>query len=244
MNIHAADKFSLVLIHSPLIGPFAWQPTADYLAQRGHSVIIPDLVPALDHGPSFSHAFSIRVRDAIREVPSDESVVLVAHSAAGAYLPIIASSLAHQVGAYIFLDARLPTGGGSLSDQDSPGEQEQREHLAKEGVLPNWSDWFEKAAIREAIPWDDLRREFVSELRPIPLTLFDEKLIVPGEWPDAPCGYLRLSEAYHAELQNAKGMDWVALERDGNHLDILTDPEMVAEGLVELITQVIRRPDP
>ena len=43
----APDRPVLVLVHSPLVGPFSWSPVAEVLRRRGETVLVPDLGPGL-----------------------------------------------------------------------------------------------------------------------------------------------------------------------------------------------------
>ncbi len=40
-----------VLLHSPMLGPLSWQPTADELSAARQPVAVPDLRAGLTHAP-------------------------------------------------------------------------------------------------------------------------------------------------------------------------------------------------
>jgi hypothetical protein len=62
----------------------------------------------------------------------------------------------------------------------------------------------------------------------------------PG-WPDAPCAYLRLSEAYEDEAARADGLGWPVIRLASHHLALLTDPAVTAEALSQLL-RAFRQP--
>ncbi len=89
--------------------------------------------------------------------------------------------------------------------------------------------------LRAVLPDDDRRERFLAELPPIPLALFGEMITFPAEWPDAPCGYLRLSEFYKPLAREAAVEGWPVAEIDAQHLHLLVDPPAVADLLLELL---------
>jgi len=61
----------------------------------------------------------------------------------------------------------------------------------------------------------------------------------PG-WPDAPCGYLRLSEPYQEPAARARALGWPVIELASHHLAVLTEAAAVVEPLLELVDQLER----
>lgn len=222
---------TFVLVHSPLTGPFSWRPVSDELQREGYRTVVPSLLPVLKRSWGFPKAIAQQVKEEVDESAARSPLILVAHSAAGAFLPVIASRLNHQIRAYIFVDARLPRRGASLSDDDAPQEAQHRREMALDGMLPPWSEWFGAEAMREVLPDDDTRHRFLAELQPIPLALFEEKISFPASWPDAPCGYVRLSEFYGPLAQEAAARGWPVMAVDRQHLHLLVDP-IDATGLL------------
>lgn len=213
--------YNLVLIHSPLIGPYSWRPVADELERSGHRTLIPALLPVLDASSNFADAIAQRVEDTVRKASLPAPFLLLAHSAAGAYLPVIGSKLDQEISGYIFVDARLPESGASLADQDPPQAEEHRRRIVKEGVLPPWSEWFGEEAMVEVIPDAEQRRHFVSELRSIPLALYHEKITYPSDWLAAPCAYLQLSEFYKPLADQASERGWPTMTIDTSTTTLL-----------------------
>lgn len=75
----------LVLVHSPLVGPYSWAPVAEELRSLGYSLSIPTLTTREEKGRPFWQTHS----DAIVEAANGPGAgtVLVAHSGAGQLLP-------------------------------------------------------------------------------------------------------------------------------------------------------------
>src|SRR5690606_15028986 len=153
---------------------------------------------------------------------------------AGAYVPPLRAGLGPNIAGYVFVDARLPVVDASLFQSGPPAMAEQLRTMSQDGSVPPWSDWFGEEAMRRLVPDGPLRERFVAELPGLPLALFEEP--IPGlvDWPDAPCAYYRLSEGYREEAQQARAEGWPVLEREGTHLDVLTRPDEVTEGLLTL----------
>jgi pimeloyl-ACP methyl ester carboxylesterase len=54
-------------------------------------------------------------------------------------------------------------------------------------------------------------------------------------WPDAPGGYLQLSDAYAGEAARARELGWPVRQMLSHHLALLTEPGRVAREVRELI---------
>lgn len=228
-------SYNFVLVHSPVVGPLSWRPVADYLERQGYRCVVPSLVPALHGEGGLAAAIAERVREAVDASPVTGPMVLVGHSAAGAFLPVIGSRLGERVRAYLFVDARLPRRDASLDDEDGPEAVAGRREMAEDGWLPPWSQWFPADALRAALPDEERRQRFVAELPQIPLALFSETISFGESWPDAQCGYLRLSEFYKPLAREAAAAGWPVVEVDAQHLHLLVDAPEVAELLLELL---------
>jgi hypothetical protein len=56
----------------------------------------------------------------------------------------------------------------------------------------------------------------------------------PG-WPNAPGGYLQLSEAYEDDATRARELGWPVRQQPSHHLALLTQPGQVAREIRKLI---------
>src|SRR5215831_7004648 len=97
---------TVVLIHSPLVGPSTWYGVAAELEKAGYSAVVPDL-----RGATRNAAIVEAVAD---QVPAT-ATVLVGHSAAALLLPAIADRLG-TTSAIVNVDGRLPRPGQSWVD--------------------------------------------------------------------------------------------------------------------------------
>jgi hypothetical protein len=74
------------------------------------------------------------------------------------------------------------------------------------------------------------------------MAMFEEAQPPAPDWPDAPCGYLRLSEAYQEPAEQAKALGWPVIELASHHLAVVTDPEHVVGPLLNLVRRLQREP--
>lgn len=110
--------------------------------------------------------------------------------------------------------------------------------LAVGDSLPPWSEWFDRHALDALLPDEDLRARFRAELRRVPAALLREAMPEVAGWPDAPCGFLRLSRAYDGEEAEAARQGWAVRSLVGAHLQMLVDPDGVADALVGLAARL------
>jgi hypothetical protein len=219
-------------VHSPLVGPFTWQPVADELEQRGARAVVPSLLDATTGpGPAWERQVAAVV-DAV-EAAGIERPVLAGHSGAGPLLPTTGAALG-AVAAYVFVDAALPTGEGGPLAALHPSLRARLESLAQDGMLPPWNKWWGPTPHYSLLPDEETRERFVSELRPVPLSVFEEPLPPVPDWPDAPCAYLRLSDAYRDEEAEAARRGWPVTRLEGSHLELLLRPTPVVDALLAL----------
>jgi pimeloyl-ACP methyl ester carboxylesterase len=104
-------KPPFTLVHSPLLGPSAWECVGRELKQRGRSAVVPSLL-GVAHEP---YPTWREVCEAVAAASADRAgnVVLVGHSGAGSLLPAMAGRLSGRVAAMAFVDAFLPPASGA-----------------------------------------------------------------------------------------------------------------------------------
>ena len=228
---------TFVLLHSPLVGPFTWKPVADVLKAGGTNAVVPTL-GSEGVSPPFWKRHAEAVVDRLRSLPHAERIVLTAHSGAGPLLPAVGRQIEHHVVGYMFVDAGLPgpDGASRLKLLDSSGTAKRLRARVTDGMLPVWTELFDvtEEMIRDLIPDAGLRQDFLLELRPTPLAVYDEPLPVFSGWPDAPCGYVKFSPAYEREAERARRNAWRVLDLPGGHFHMLIEPRGVANALVHL----------
>ncbi|MHC6177584.1 alpha/beta fold hydrolase [Glutamicibacter sp. X7] len=222
-----------LLVHSPLVGPATWDALAADLRADGHRVTIPDLRNTLEGGPPYC----ARQVAAAAAAADHERPVLVGHSGAGPLLPAIGSALGSVAG-YVFVDAGLPTPGRSWADEAPPELVRQLRNMATEGWLPRWSRWWDSETLAQLVPDAELRARFDADCPRLPMAMFEEsRPVVPG-WPDAPCAYLQLSEAYREQAERGATLGWPVTTLASDHLALLTDPHPARVALLELTRRI------
>ena len=225
----------LLLVHSPLVGCGTWEPIAEVLAGGGYAVTVPDLGGTVTAGPPY-HS---RQAEVIHDSAGGQPVVLVGHSGAGPLLAAAGMMLGEQARGYIFVDAGLPTPGRSWMETVPPDLAAQLRGMAdSEGWLPPWSRWWGEEELAALLPDPVLRRRFAAECPRLPLAMFEEAHPLVTGWPNAPGGYIQLSEAYDDEAARAGELGWPVRRRPSHHLGLLTAPAQVAGELLELVNCV------
>jgi len=217
------------------VGPLTWKPVARELEAAGHDVVVPLLAEAVVTGPPYYLKIAQAVAAAIN-ADSVSSVILVGHSGAGPLLPIMANaSEATTVGA-IYVDSLLPHPGVSWFDRAPDELAEQMRHIAEDGVLPPWNEWFDAEVVEELLPDPELRGRFVAELPRVPVAFFEET--APEASWSGPSAYVLLSGAYQEEAAQARARGWPVVEQGAQHLAMLTDPSPMAECLTRSLAPI------
>ena len=223
-----------VLLHSPLVGPLTWAPVSRELRQRGIETVLPVLTDdGVGSVPFWAqHAAAVALR--LEPLAADRRVMLVGHSGAGPILPAAGAFSPHPVIGYIFVDAGLPHPGISHLEEIEAGSpdfgRELRQELTAGGSFPQWTD----EDLRDILPDVGIRQSVLAKLQPRGLTFFEEPMPYYGDWPAAPCAYVKFSDAYAGAAQQAQWDGWPYREFDAGHFHMLVDPRAVAEALLEL----------
>ena len=110
--------------------------------------------------------------------------------------------------------------------------------VGPDGWLASWPRWWDEEALARLLPDPVIRERFTAGCPPLPLAMFTETHPPAPRWPDAPCAYLRLSEAYEDEAARAAGLDWPVTRLSSHHLALLTDPAEVAEAISQLLRAI------
>lgn len=225
---------TFVLVHSPLVGPATCAPLADELRSRGRSVVVPSLLGTLAGGPGWARRQVAAVHAAVDADGAAGPYLLAGHSGAGPLLPAIGAALGH-VQAYLFVDAAPPRPGQSWFDKAPAPLVKHLTSLATDGWVPPWNEWFGEEEMAAELADPSVRRSVLAELSRLPLAMFTEPAPeVPG-WPDALCGYLRLSPGYDRYLAEARSRGWRTASLDAWHLSLCGDPVPVADAMLGLL---------
>jgi pimeloyl-ACP methyl ester carboxylesterase len=230
-----AQPPTILLLHSPFLGPSSLRPLADELAARGRPAVLPDLRMTVAAPPVHARLIG-GFADAVGETGVTGPVVLVGHSGAGPLLPGFADVLDDLVSALVFLDAGLPTPGRSWRDTVPDELYLQLRDRSKDGLLPSWHNWFDQELIERLVPDARLRATIIDEAQEVPLAFLKEER--PSVRWAGPAGYVELSEAYAADAAGAHELGWPVRELHTHHLATATDPAPVAVAVLDLLTEL------
>jgi len=227
-----------VLIHSPLVGGLTWALVANKMRERGLQVVVPLLKDSPDSNEPYWKQHTESAVQALAGIPKEQPVILVGHSGAGPLLPAIRESLPNPIHAYIFVDAGIASDGASRLDlmksEDLEWAKDLQEELEHGEHFPNWiSD-----DLRTIIPDVKLRDQLVAEIRPRRLDFFSEPIPVFNGWPDAPCIYIKFSDAYQKYAAYAMNSGWQTHVLNAGHFHMLVDVPAVTDMIVDVVNKL------
>ena len=222
-----------VLLHSPLLGASGWRAVAAELGRLGHVAETPAWPRLSTIGEGF---YAVLADSVAATIDAGDPVILVAHSGAGALIPVLAERMPGPVAGAIFADAIQPHPGRSWFDTAPPSLRDQLRAAARSGRLPPWDQWWPPGALARLVPDPTLLAELTAELEPIPAAYFEDR--APATSLAAPCAYLQFSGAYDQEARAAEGYGWPVARLPLHHLAMLTHPEAVAAALAPLAAKL------
>ena len=229
---------TIVLVHSPLVGPSSWTRVAASLAARGHRALAPDCSAALRGPAPYYPKLIACAADAL--AGKSENVFLAAHSGAGGFLPSVAQAARYEISGLIYVDALLPHPGKSWFSAAPAGLSAHLRSLAHDGRLPPWHEWWPRGVIEAMLPDPEMQARFLAELPSLPLAFFEEAAPDLAEATAIPSAFLKLSAAYESEAGRAQAQGWSVRRLDLHHLALLTNPEEIASEL-EHLTDALSR---
>ncbi|MFI7540516.1 alpha/beta hydrolase [Actinoplanes sp. NPDC049599] len=222
-----------VLVHSPSVGPGTWTPVAERLRGRGATVVVPSLAGVGAGGPPFWPRVVAAVGAAVDAVPAGRSVVLVAHSNAGLFVPVVVAAATRPVVGCLFVDASLPARQGPTPVVPAEALPFLRER-AVDGILPPWTTWFDESEVAPMLPEPAVRAAVEAEQPRLPLSFYEQLIPVPAGWDAQPCGYLLFGPPYDQVANEAAARGWAVERIPGRHLHQVVDPGGVAERIAEM----------
>jgi hypothetical protein len=234
------DPGTMVLLHSPLVGVESWGRLPEALGRGGVSAVA--VTVDGDDRPPFAERY-VRgaVEGALAATARSGPPVLVGHSGAGPLLAAVGAGLlaaGRPCAGYLFCDAGLPQDGANrlelLAVEDPAMAEAFRAELEQGGRFPEWGD----AELAPLVPDPAARAALIGSLRPRGLAFFTEPLPPAAGWPDAPCGFLRLSAAYDGWAAAAAARGWPTAGLDAGHFHPLVDPDGVAAALLALLDRM------
>ena len=234
------DKdITFALLHSPLVGPFTWEPVQKVLVEQSFQAMVPAVWDDPNSNLPFWQQHADSVAKDLAQIPAHQKIILVAHSGAGPLLPAICQQLNHHVFSYVFVDAGIPRNGLSRLDlmklEDAEWAEQFHQLLLQGEVFPTWTE----NDLKEIIPDSESRQKLVDEIRPRSLSFFTEQIPIWTGWPDAPCIYIKFSAAYEWDATQAKQSGWPVYAIDAGHFHMLVDPVAVADLLVTVVQNLL-----
>jgi hypothetical protein len=223
-----------VLVHSPSVGPATWRPVAQRLAEAGERAVVPSLLSVGDGPPPYWQRVVAAVADGLTGIDPAEPLVLVAHSNAGVFVPVLVSGLARPVAGCVFADATVPALDGATPMAGEAFLSFLRGLAGPDGRLPGWTDWWDEADTASLYPDPETRSALRAEEPTLPLDYYLEQVPAPAGWADRPCGYLMFSAGYESEAGLTRQLGWQVRTVPGEHLHQIVDPAGVARAILGL----------
>lgn len=213
----------LLLLPSPLLGSASWAPVAR-------------LLDAAVASPSGARS-PAEVLAAYASAAADlDDLVLVAHSNAGLYAPLLAERIG--VRATVYVDAALPGPGSTTRLAPPPLLDVLRGLVRADGLLPPWTQWWDAAEADALFPDAATRAAVEAEQPRLPLSYFTARLPVPAGWADRPSAYLAFGSTYADEIAVATAHGWPVTAIPGRHLHHLVEPGEVAAAITALVDRL------
>ncbi len=217
---------SFALLASPLLGPAVWEPAAALLAERGWPIVTCAVSEPAHNARHVLDSY-------LAALPAEQEFVLVPHSNAGAYVPLLAAQ--RPAVAAIFVDAVVPPEHGQVPLAPAEFLHLLRGKAGDDGMLPLWTEWWDETEVVALFPDGRTRARVEAEQHRLPLAYFADALTVPAGWAALPCGYLAFGDGYAAERDEAQRRGWPVSTLAGEHLHMLVEPARVASELLALL---------
>lgn len=224
---------AFVLVHSPSVGPLTWASTARLLEVSGAAAIVPSLVGVAQAHPPFWRSVAEKVTSAIDQLPEGQPVVIVAHSNAGLFVPVIVEAASRQVVGCLFVDAALPSPVGPTPVATAEFLEFLRPKVTK-GRLPQWTEWWDESDVAPMFPDAQTRSAVSAEQPRLPLSYYEESVPTPAGWDNRRCGYLLFGAPYEPIADDARRRGWTVDHVPGEHLHQLVDPGAVTDRIVAM----------
>ncbi len=226
----ATTRRSLLLVHSPLLGPSSLRPLAAVAASDGIEASVPDLTNTV-HAPRDAW---LRLVEAAVAAPPRAPMIVVGHSGAGVFLPLIQQRLESSAVGVVFVDAQIPPEGGVHTTRPDIGALLDSV-TGKDGTMAKWIDWWSPEDIRSLGLQPHQEADLMADMPAVPRRFFDTPIPIPDGWPRSKFAYLRSSSAYEEQLAAARASGWKTRRLEGTHLSIYTQPDTVLSAILDLV---------
>jgi hypothetical protein len=134
----------------------------------------------------------------------------------------------------VFVDAVVPSAGPTSAPSDQLRAFVRA--LPSDDYLPPWTTWWPDDDVAEVLPDPELRARIAAEEPRLPVDFYDYAVPVPPGWTlGRRITYVRFSEAYEHDADEAARRGWPVQHLPGSHLHLLDHPGEVADVLANLI---------
>jgi pimeloyl-ACP methyl ester carboxylesterase len=233
-----------VLVHGAWHGGWCWDGVIRHLTAAGHTAEAPTIPGNAPDDDRSNITFDLYV-DKLVEVLSRQAkpVVLVGHSSGGFMVQSTAPKVAAKIERLIFVNGFILPDGMAQFDLVPP--EVAQGMTAAAGASPDNTVPVDEGFVRNVLMAGDppdVQDKLLARLVPQPLTLFTTKinaqpfnrLAIPktvlfctGDASLPPGAYLEM----------AKGLgDYNLIEIDGGHETLFTNPELMAQKLIQAAT--------
>lgn len=228
-----------VLIHSPLVGPSTWSPVAERLTAADRDVVVPSLLAVGEGGPPYWPRVVEGVSAGLADADPSRPLVLVAHSNAGLFVPVLVRELNRPVARVVFADAAIPGNGESEPMVAEEFLSFLRGRVGPDRRLPRWTDWWGEQETAGLFPDRRSRKLITAEQPRLPLAYYLDRVPVPAGWAECPCAYMRFSPGCQKDADRARALGWPVVSLAGEHLHQIVDPDGVTSALIDLADAVV-----
>ncbi len=224
-----------LLVPSFLLGPETWRGVAEALELLGQTCLIPN--PGRTTPDTADH-ITPWVKEVVDVVPADVDgpFVVCGHSASSPRLPLVVQALRKrgiEVVSMLVVNGRLPEDGAIPTQRDSPFMDTLDALVRPDDYLPPWHRWW-GSMVEDMLPDDDVRQRILSECRAVPRSVFDQPIPAPDPPSSVSKGFLGLGDMYMPCYDRAFEDGWAVMKVDGEHLDMVVQPLLVAGALLSL----------
>lgn len=233
---------NFLLVHGAWHGGWCWRRVARILRDKGHEVFTPTLtgLGEREHLMSADIGLDTHVSDVLGVMKYEDlrDVVLVGHSYGGMVIAGAAEKAAERIAHLVYLDAFVPEDGKSLCDYQPPEILEMfRETTRTQGEgykLPSFPAEVFGVTNEDDLHWVRPR------LNPHPLkTKLDTVRLTNQEAAKLPRAFIYCNNPavgpfgqFAERIRDDKS--WQYLEMATGHDAMITEPEQLAEMLIEI----------
>jgi len=231
---------TFVLVHGGWHGAWCWERVVPLLTAAGHEVATPTLTGLGDRAAEASPDVGVDVHAAdIAEAVRATSgrVVLVAHSYAGAPAEVAASQVPERLARIVHVDSFAVADGEAIFDVFPPPVRDAL--LAQvQATGDGWRvDPLPPALL--GLEHRDHVAAVMPRLTPQPLRTMQERVHVPSGAQDGPRTYVECLTGADAKpfgfyAARARERGWDSRTLDTRHDAMITDPERLAELLLDV----------